>query len=53
VQGIIAARCHEMVSVRRRKYYSLQRMGRQALKQQKEQWLLVHNTLAAAWGASA
>jgi len=52
-QGNIAARWRESESGRRRKYYTLQRPGRQALKEQKEQWLLVHNTLAAAWGATA
>jgi len=52
-QGSIAARWRESESGRRRKYYTLQRPGRQALKEQKEQWLLVHNTLSAAWGATA
>jgi DNA-binding PadR family transcriptional regulator len=52
-QGSIAARWRESESGRRRKYYTLQRPGREALKEQKEQWLAVHSTLAAAWGASA
>jgi len=52
-QGSIAARWRESEIGRRRKYYTLQRPGRQALKEQKEQWLLVHNTLSAAWGATA
>ena len=50
-QGNIAARWGESPSGRRRKYYTLQRPGRQALKEQKQQWLTVHETLIAALGA--
>ena len=50
-QGSIAARWGESVSGRRRKYYTLQRTGRQALKEQKDQWLIVHETLIAALDA--
>jgi PadR family transcriptional regulator, regulatory protein PadR len=35
---------------RKRKYYALQKPGRSALREQKEQWLLVHGTLAKLWG---
>ena len=52
-QGSINARWRESEAGRRRKYYRLQPPGRQALKEQKEQWHAVHNTLAAAWGATA
>jgi len=52
-QGSIVARWRESEAGRRRKYYRLQPPGRQALKEQKEQWHAVHNTLAAAWGATA
>ena len=52
-QGSIAARWGESASGRRRKYYTLKRPGRQALKAQKEQWLVVHETLIAALGARA
>jgi PadR family transcriptional regulator PadR len=37
-------------SGRRRKYYRLKRDGRKALEEQREQWFLVHSTLAAVWG---
>jgi DNA-binding PadR family transcriptional regulator len=50
-QGSIAARWRESPSGRRRKYYTLQRPGRRALKQQMDQWLIVHETLIAALGA--
>src|SRR5262249_30500624 len=36
-------------SGRRRKYYSLRREGREALQQQKEQWILVSSTLSQLW----
>jgi DNA-binding PadR family transcriptional regulator len=52
-QGAIAARWRESEAGRRRKYYTLRSAGRQAVEQHKEQWLAVHRTLSAAWGASA
>jgi PadR family transcriptional regulator PadR len=52
-QGAIAARWRESDAGRRRKYYTLRRAGRQAIAEQKQQWLAVHQTLAAAWGAAA
>jgi DNA-binding PadR family transcriptional regulator len=36
-------------SGRKRKYYSLQSDGRQALRQQKEQWTVVTSTLNQLW----
>ena len=51
-QGAIAARWRESDAGRRRKYYTLQRPGRRAMQEQKEQWLAVHRTLSAAWGAA-
>jgi len=36
-------------SGRKRKYYSLQSDGRQALRRQKEQWTLVTSTLNRLW----
>ena len=35
---------------RRRKYYALRRPGREALREQKQQWLVVHGALAKLWG---
>ena len=49
-QGHIASIWRTAPNGRRRKYYSLQGAGRQALEEQKEQWLLVHGTLAKLWG---
>src|ERR1043165_8053531 len=50
-QGHIAARWRQSANGRRRRYYTLQRPGRHALKEQKEQWFIVHETLIAALGA--
>ena len=49
-QGWIQSRWRTVDSGRRRRYYSLTRRGRQALAGQKEQWLLVQQTLANLWG---
>jgi DNA-binding PadR family transcriptional regulator len=51
-QGFVQARWGESEAGRRRKYYALTRGGRQALGDQKAQWLLVHATLSKLWGAS-
>ena len=48
-RGLITSRWVETESGRRRKYYSLKKRGRSALREQKENWLAVHNTLAKAW----
>ena len=34
---------------RRRKYYSLRREGRKALKEEQDQWMTVHTTLTTLW----
>jgi DNA-binding PadR family transcriptional regulator len=34
---------------RRRKYYSLRREGRKALKEEQDQWMTVHTTLTNLW----
>ena len=51
--GHVEARWETAESGRRRKYYRLQRPCRQALWEQKQQWLIVHETLIAALGAGA
>ena len=51
-QGLIQARWRTAETGRARKYYSLRRDGKAALAEQKEQWLLVHQTLAKLWGVS-
>ena len=50
-QGLIRARWRESEAGRRRKYYALEAGGKQALAEQKEQWLLVQATLGKLWGA--
>lgn len=34
---------------RRRKYYRIRREGRKALKEEQQQWITVHTTLAELW----
>ena len=48
-QRLVRSRWTKSESGRKRKYYSLQRDGRQALRQQKEQWTLVTSTLNQLW----
>ena len=48
-RGLITSRWVESEHGRRRKYYSLKKRGRSALREQKENWLAVHNTLAKVW----
>ena len=50
-QGLVQARWGQSEAGRKRKYYALQGAGRKALREQKEQWLLVRETLAKLWGA--
>ncbi|MDB6055005.1 MAG: hypothetical protein JWN25_2528 [Verrucomicrobiales bacterium] len=48
--GLIQARWGESETGRKRKYYSLKKDGKAALKQQREQWLKVHEVLVQLWG---
>ena len=48
-QRLVRSRWVKSESGRKRKYYSLQPDGRQALRQQKEQWRLVTSTLNQLW----
>jgi len=48
-EGLIQAEWKEAESGRRRKYYRLTRPGRKAANFEREQWLAVHETLAALW----
>jgi len=50
-QRLVQARWGQSEAGRKRKYYALQGAGRKALREQKEQWLLVQETLAKLWGA--
>jgi len=49
-QGWIESSWRTSETGRKRKYYALQRKGQTALQEQKEQWLVVHGTLAKLWG---
>ena len=49
-QGAIAAKWRESETGRKRRYYTLRREGKSAIKEQREQWLVVHQALSAAWG---
>jgi PadR family transcriptional regulator, regulatory protein PadR len=48
-QGLVRSRWGESETGRKRKYYSLKPEGRQALKQQREQWTLVNSVLNHLW----
>jgi PadR family transcriptional regulator, regulatory protein PadR len=50
-QGWIQANWRTSDAGRKRKYYSLASKGRQALADQKQQWLLVQRTLTTLWRA--
>lgn len=49
-QGLIEASWRTAETGRGRKYYALKRPGKAALAEQKEQWLLVNQTLSRLWG---
>lgn len=48
-QGLVHSRWMKSESGRKRKYYSLRSDGRQALRQQKEQWNIVTSALNQLW----
>ena len=48
-QGQVRSRWTKSEMGRRRKYYSLRRKGRLALREQKEQWSVVTSTLKHLW----
>ncbi len=47
--GYVRSVWRKSESGRKRKYYSLKLEGKQALRQQKEQWRTVNNTLNQLW----
>lgn len=49
-QGLITSRWQEAETGRKRKYYTVKPAGRKALREQKEQWLLVQTILGKLWG---
>ena len=48
-EGLIRARWGQGDTGRKRKYYRLTRSGGNALKEERNQWLAVHNTLSQLW----
>lgn len=48
-EGWIAARWGEAENGRRRKYYSLKKDGKKALKSQREQWIIVSGVFNQLW----
>ena len=48
-QGQVSSRWEKSEAGRKRKYYSLQPEGREALHEQKEQWSVVTSTLQQLW----
>ena len=49
-EGLIKSKWGKSETGRKRKYYTLSPSGGKALKQEKDQWIGVHNTLAQLWG---
>ena len=48
-EELITAVWKESETGRERKYYRLTQSGRSALKEERQQWLTVHNSLARLW----
>jgi DNA-binding PadR family transcriptional regulator len=48
-EGLIVAEWKKADTGRERKYYQLTRTGRNALKEEQQQWITVHNTLGKLW----
>ena len=48
-QGLIQSRWGQSETGRKRKYYSIRKQGKQALDQQREQWLAVSSLLRQLW----
>jgi PadR family transcriptional regulator PadR len=50
-RGLLKSRWEAVNGERKRRYYSLTAKGREALGKRRQEWLTVHETLNAAWGA--
>lgn len=48
-EGMIASEWRQLDGERKRKYYRLLREGRRALRDEQQQWMTVHSTLAGLW----
>jgi len=51
-EGMIASEWRAADGKRRRKYYRVVKRGRNALEEEKQQWMTVHNTLTGLWKAA-
>ena len=51
-QELVTSRWMESETGRKRKVYTLKSQGRKALRQQQEQWTLVHSILSQLWKPS-
>jgi DNA-binding PadR family transcriptional regulator len=51
-EDLIESEWREAETGRKRKYYRLCKQGRKTLREEKEQWLSVHETLAKLWKTS-
>jgi len=51
-EGLIASFWQDVENAPRRKYYRLTPLGREALADQKRQWMTVNRILAKLWGPS-
>jgi PadR family transcriptional regulator PadR len=49
-EGWIESCCREAENGRKRKYYSLKKEGKKALKEQREQWGAVSEVFRQLWG---
>lgn len=50
--GLIKSEWKVMENGRKRKYYSLTKLGKEALAEEKSQWMSVHDVLKALWGGN-
>jgi len=48
-EGLIESEWREAETGRKRKYYRLCREGRKALREEKQKWMTVHETLTRLW----
>lgn len=48
-EGLIESEWREADTGRKRKYYRLSRKGHNALRQEREQWMTIHETLTKLW----
>ncbi len=51
-EGLLSSEWKTSETGRRRKYYRLNQQGELRLKDEKQQWNTVHNTLSKLWGTS-